>query len=432
MSRFHFQFAVVAAALVMWSGCAKVEEATKAAAEKAKQAVASAASGAAEKKAPDTSRSVAPPSAPAAPATPSQPPVDEDRVLREISALRGVDMDDDRLKQLAALSSPRRESVTKLDLHGSSVSDEGIALLTALPNLAELNLEDTRVTPASLDHVKELKHLTSLNLKYCTWGAEESLQPLLQLSELRELLLRHTQIGDPALATLAQIKTLRVVDISDNHPVSVQGIAELTKLPVLEGLGLGSMNEMVFPEALTVIAKCKSLRDLDISANSITDEQLSVLKAFPALTSLNCHNNPITDQGMVFIKPLKGLIALDIRNTRLSDQGFSLLSLPRLQKLAITGISDQGMTLMKRFPDLRELNISETGVGDLGMAQLKGLKKLELLDISHTQVSDRGLAELVGLKNLKNLEVYKSGVTEAGVEGITKAISGLSVSGLAQ
>jgi Leucine-rich repeat (LRR) protein len=412
-------------ALLAWgcwlSGCAKVEEMAKTATETAKEKVASATS-----KAPEDTAQVLPQGASSSPAPPATTKVDSQKVLQEFLALAPADIRDEHLLRLAAMDASHREQVVQLDLTDSVISGEAIGALVSFPNLSALTLTDLNLASADLAPLERLNNLRSLSLDHTGGVDETTLAALAKLRNLERLTLAGVPISEAGLQSIAEIKSLKYLDLSEQTGFTGSRLALLPGLPALEGVKLDS-NMNLGEAGLIELAKCKKLLDLDISSCGMADQHFSILKAWPNLRSLRCNNNALTDEGMVFLKPLNDLVELDLRNTRVTDRGFALVSSRKLERLWLTGISDQGMVLIKRFPALRELYLSESGISDLGVVQLKGLKNLSVLDLRNTSLSDRGLAELVGLKGLRRLYVTKTAVTEAGVAGIKNAIRDLEV-----
>jgi hypothetical protein len=81
--------------------------------------------------------------------------------LVAIPSLQDNDLRDD-LAHLKGLV--RLRGIQSLDLHGTQVSDQGLAHLSELDKVEELNLGETQVTDAGLKHLKGLTKLYYLNL----------------------------------------------------------------------------------------------------------------------------------------------------------------------------------------------------------------------------------------------------------------------------
>jgi hypothetical protein len=62
--------------------------------------------------------------------------------------------------------------------------------------------------------------------------------------------------------------------------------------------------------------------------------------------------------------------------------------------LANTGITDDELSRLKVFANLRELDLSNTKISDAGIDHLIGLRKIEKLSLENTRVSDAGRNKL--------------------------------------
>jgi Leucine rich repeat len=112
------------------------------------------------------------------------------------------------------------------------------------------------------------------------------------------------------------------------------------------------------------------------------------------------------------------------------DRLESLYYLKMVDLTLCEDITDRGVGVLARFPDLRELHLSRQvnfwdpndkqyhgpALTDAGLAMLQGLKKLEILSIDGTGVTDAGLQALVGMSSLEVLDISHTQVTNAGLE----------------
>jgi hypothetical protein len=89
--------------------------------------------------------------------------------------------------------------------------------------------------------------------------------------------------------------------------------------------------------------------------------------------------------------------------------------------LSRTGITDAGLKVLAKMPNLARLDLRETAIGDDGVRALRGLNKLETLSLYGTRVTDAGLQALQALPSLRRLYVGGTPVTEPGLEALRKA-----------
>jgi len=125
---------------------------------------------------------------------------------------------------------------------------------------------------------------------------------------------------------------------------------------------------------LPYIHKLKSLTDLDLSYNGITDA--SFLKELKSLTRLDLNNNQISD--ISFLKELKLLTNIDLGWNKIKDAS-SLQELKSLIKLDLKSNQIEDFSFLKQLEFLRSLNLSFTKVSDVSF--VKELKYLITLDL---------------------------------------------------
>ena len=135
-------------------------------------------------------------------------------LLQVSFALRSSPTGDAEVAHLSAVA----EQVYSLNLAGSQVSNEGLAVLAKLKNLGRLHLENSTVTDAGLIHIAELEQLEYLNL-YGTGITDTGIAQLKGLKHLENLYLWKTNVSyDAAMELEKQIPGIKV-DLGYNHPV---------------------------------------------------------------------------------------------------------------------------------------------------------------------------------------------------------------------
>jgi uncharacterized membrane protein len=96
--------------------------------------------------------------------------------------------------------------------------------------------------------------------------------------------------------------------------------------------------------------------------------------------------------------------------------------------LSRTGITDAGLKVLAKMPNLKHLDLRGTAVGDDGVRALAAvLHNLETLSLYGTRVTDAGLPALQGLPSLRRLYVGGTPVTKPGLEALRKARTELDI-----
>jgi hypothetical protein len=90
----------------------------------------------------------------------------------------------------------------------------------------------------------------------------------------------------------------------------------------------------------------------------------------------------------------------------------------------VAPVSDADLAVLKRLPDLRQLNLGGTRISDAGLSHLGGLKGLEELYLLAVPITDAGLEHLRGLTGLRQLDLSATRVTDAGLRHL-EALTGL-------
>jgi Leucine-rich repeat (LRR) protein len=128
----------------------------------------------------------------------------------------------------------------------------------------------------------------------------------------------------------------------------------------------------------------------------VTDTELLDVARLPKLERLDLSHTRITDEGLLHLKPAKQIRDL---NLYYAEQ-----------------ITDQGMTAIRDWKNLKRLNVRGTRIFDGTLAIVSGLTQLEALDIAYTQVTDNGLDGLVPLTKLKELSIGRSKLNKNALE----------------
>ena len=138
------------------------------------------------------------------------------------------------------------------------------------------------------------------------------------------------------------------------------------------------------------------------------------------IVAVNLRGSWINDDDMLDVARLPHLQRLDLSHTRISDDGMLHLKSARnitdLNLFYSEWLTDQGLTAIRDWKQLKRLNLRGTRISDGTLAIVSKLTGLEALDIANTQVSDNGLDYLITLTNLKELSIGRSRLSESALE----------------
>jgi hypothetical protein len=248
-----------------------------------------------------------------------------------------------------------------------------------------------------------------------------------------------------------------LVDVSlSGRSLSSVDIQFLCRLRNLSKLNLCAAN--VPPGGLQrILSSCARIQDLEVlGASGVTDSELDFKGAASSMRNLALGQTDITNDGLAALVALQNLESLDLSDTRIDDLGIEKFTAGKHDSLAVltlwrTGVTDEGVSLLRRLPGLRQVFLGNTRLTDSGAASLSDIKSLEViyaqdtsltdgalrclatlpvlevLVLSGAGLSDAGLRELESCKSLKYLSIESPHVTPQGIERLKAAIIGLEI-----
>jgi serine/threonine protein kinase/Leucine-rich repeat (LRR) protein len=331
-----------------------------------------------------------------------------------------TDADWQRLKKLAHLR--------RLTLEGNVLRDSDLARLGELTNLEDVSLHRAEINDSGLSHLNRLKKLTTLAINR-TRLTDAGLAHLAGLTALRDLNLNNTAVTDAGLKYLVGMTELRNL-VLESTRVSDAGLKELLPLTKLESLWLG-FGTRVTDAGLGQLALMKNLRAIALPHSQITDAGLAQLRDLSGLETLWLPATRITDAGLVHLRQFKKLQFLSLAFLPISDAGLvNLQELHDLRQLVLANarVTDKGLTHLKALENLARLDVSETDVTGAGLAELEGLKNLRVLGLKGLpRVTDSAVPRFLHLTTLRALDLRETHVSGRGIEILKAASPNLSV-----
>ncbi len=141
-------------------------------------------------------------------------------------------------------------------------------------------------------------------------------------------------------------------------------------------------------------------------------------------------NTGINNRGLKELKRFKNLRSLDISHTKVTDAGLKNLDLIKSLRsldLGASLVTDTGLKALAKIQHLQKLYFGSTAVTDAGVKALTGLRGLKTLYLYNTKVTDAGLRELADLKHLQFLVLVKTKVTVKGIAKLKQALPKLRI-----
>lgn len=209
--------------------------------------------------------------------------------LKSLSILNGLAGDGD-IVQLRSL-----RTLKTLSLSGTQVTDLSAEWIAKLPNLKGLNVSSTQMTTAGLAQFRALPQLEYLyayqlkaapktNLNWAEWSIH-----------LKSIMLTETRLGEGGLQGIGSLSNLDELliegtDVGENDVNQLKGLRRLSALHLNDTrLSDASLKE--------VLPSLSALATLYADGTEISDESLEVLLRHPTLQSLSVRETNITRPG---------------------------------------------------------------------------------------------------------------------------------------
>lgn len=211
-------------------------------------------------------------------------------------------------------------------------SDQNVEV-DAEGNVIVVDLRNTALTDASMDHFPELPRLQLLNLRNSRIS-EAGVEKIKDLINLEVLDLRNVVITDSGMEILHGLTKLTRLDLN-GESISDSGLKSLDGFSHLRYLSLARVVE--------------SLPGLTPPESQITDAGMTHLLKLVQLQELDLTNSGITDSGLMQLAGLKQLKTIHLKGTGVSEEGGNKLKLA-LPNLTLVGLKPSRPRREERAP----------------------------------------------------------------------------------
>ena len=211
----------------------------------------------------------------------------------------------------------------KLSLNGKTLTDTTLPLLAGLTELEEFSCNGSTLSDDGYRHFAAFKKLRSLALWHPSGGVKDftgaGLAHLKSLPNLQRLTFAGSAAGDAMLAAVGQLTQIR--DFSTWHTAQTQaGNAHLLKLPHLMSLRIGQRLLWGKPTApslddstLATLAQIKSLESLEVSEARLTGPALQQFKSLPNLKHLSIRASDVSDADIQALRSALPAVKIDFK-----------------------------------------------------------------------------------------------------------------------
>jgi hypothetical protein len=322
------------------------------------------------------------------------------------------------------------------------------AILDFLTELPELSLSGEQVSDAVLEKLRAFRLLGNLTLANVKLSlASHNL--LLALPELHELHLIATDTNDLTLKTIVQCRKLKSLHL-DTLPITDDGLASLTRLPLLEELELTNLEKLGSPgfghlvdchglKSIYVtgfsilsgmvenLARCKNLETLSLPATELKDAEIAPLGALTKLHTLDLSGSGVSGTAFATWPVRSQLTSLNLDRTPGADDAICKNiehAFPKLESLnvnlAASGFTPAGAAVLARLHSLHTLNLGGAGINDDVVAQLAHCDALNTLVIPAAQLSEKGVVALARIPHLNELSLNVPPVNDAALKAFAR------------
>jgi Leucine-rich repeat (LRR) protein len=236
--------------------------------------------------------------------------------------------------------------------------------------------------------------------KVCMYNSSSSLDAILprlcEFRALRELQLNNVRVSNEHLAFVAEIRSLRSLNVSRNPQLTDGGMVYVARINALVELRLRETG--IGDAGVKHLSVLRNLEYLHLAKTYISDAAIAHLSSMRNIKSLYLFDTNVGNEGMQGLVNMQSLRELYLNGTMIDDAGVKTLSqFKQLEVLALneTAVSDDGLEQLLEMKYLRWLNLQNTKIGDAGVKHLLMLKSLKEVDLRETQVSADGLQRLV-------------------------------------
>ena len=232
--------------------------------------------------------------------------------------------------------------------HVSALTPDGLAPLSALPNLGLLGCEGRLCDDTAMRHISRLPRLRMLQAQG-TVATDEGFRALSASHTLEFLWGRDCpNLTGPGFVALSTMPSLKGLGVSCKH-VDDASLASLARFPALREL----MPMDVPDDGFRHVGACRQLQHLwCMYCRDTTDAATRHLAGLSALESYYAGKTQITDESLAILSGLTEIQRLTFWETAgITNAGVALLTrLPRLRELSLEGLPQVTADVVSAFP----------------------------------------------------------------------------------
>ncbi|TVU16969.1 hypothetical protein EJB05_32973 [Eragrostis curvula] len=342
--------------------------------------------------------------------------------LKELDLSRCSKISDAGIKHVVTI-----DSLEKLHLSETGLTDNGVMAISSLKNLRLLDLGGIHMTDKALQSLQVLTQLEHLDI----WGSETTNEGASILKAFTKLIFLN--LSWTFVTRLALPLTMRNLNMSNCMIHSIcDGVSEFP-VPLETFIGsaasFGNIDEVlssIQASSLSYLDLCgcrlsnlsfmetmKNLEHLDLSSSGITDDAIQYVARVGAnLKYLSLKDTGITSQALCILAgTVPNLISLSLADTKVDDSALAYISMmPLLRTIDLSRTCVQGFAHT-------EVNVDKT----LSMSVFENLRYLESLNLEGTPLSAEVVPPLASITALKFLYLRSDFLSDPALHALSSA-----------
>ena len=305
---------------------------------------------------------------------------------RQLAADLGVVLKEDKDKNVILLDTAAKRSW---------VNDFQMQEMLVFPKLQRLTVEGPSITDQLAPSIAKLPELTTLAM-------------------------RNTLISDAGIAQLAELNTLKIIDLRLSPLVTDQSARVLASIPTLRAVRISGVN--ITDAGIQQLLKLPQLTELDVrNCRGVTSDSIASLADKKSLRVLKIGGGTIDDSVLELVAGMKQLANLSLDNCNISDEGVEKLSQLKLKDLTIyqaPGVTDSGLSILSSFNELKSLTLRDISANCGAIGSLPHPEKIRTLNVAQSKITDEQVQAFAKLTGIEKLILNETAITDASVESL--------------
>ncbi|HRE99522.1 MAG TPA: hypothetical protein PLI18_03330 [Pirellulaceae bacterium] len=321
---------------------------------------------------------------------------------------------------------PAFVGLKQLILYGPAIDNDSMEVVSKLAGLEHLDLTRTAVGDPGLAKLVTLKELKHLQLFRCD-VTDEGFRSIAQLPKIEQIRCGQTRVSDKALEHIKDLRTVTALDLSDCNQVTSVGVGIIAGFPKLRFLKL--WGKQIDDAGILKLAALENLEVVGLNDTAVTNEGMKAFRGKKKLKEIHLVRCTLVgDAGIAELVESQAMEHLDLRDTGISGKALETIGkFPKLRILDLSetlspGVDDAGLAYLSGLTALEDLNLWHTEVSDAGIAHLASITSLKTLNLDKTKIGDGALETIAKLPNLEWLHIGSNGgITDAGAAKLVDA-----------